>query len=151
MSTVVITGIGGMGLAIARRLGSGKRLLLADYSEDALKKAATTFGDAGFNVETKQVDVADADSVRSLAEHAKGLGNVEIVVHTAGELSPKLHISFAQNCSPLTKLRHIPHWSSSFSDLRCESSRHHSCRGRLQRHHRSWRFHGLHGQHSGPR
>ncbi|PPJ50672.1 hypothetical protein CBER1_05257 [Cercospora berteroae] len=87
MSTVVITGIGGMGLAIARRLGSGRRLLLADHSEDALKKAATTFGDAGFNVETKQVDVADAESVRSFAEHAKSLGNVEIVVHTAG-ISP---------------------------------------------------------------
>ncbi|KAF2206508.1 hypothetical protein CERZMDRAFT_53029 [Cercospora zeae-maydis SCOH1-5] len=87
MSTVVITGIGGMGLAIARRLGSGRRLLLADYSQDALKKAATTFGDAGFNVNTKQVDVADAESVRAFAEHAKSLGKVEIVVHTAG-ISP---------------------------------------------------------------
>ncbi|KAM3422676.1 hypothetical protein BST61_g163 [Cercospora zeina] len=87
MSTVVITGTGGMGLAIARRLGSGRRLLLADYSEDALKKAATTFGDAGFNVATKQVDVADAESVSTFAEHAKGLGNVDIVVHTAG-ISP---------------------------------------------------------------
>lgn len=102
MSTVVITGIGGMGLAIARRLGSGRRLLLADYSEDALKKAATTFGDAGFNVETKQVDVADAESVRSFAEHAKNLGNVEIVVHTAGKviIEPPYQLpatSFASN------------------------------------------------------
>jgi len=52
MSTevLVIIGAGGIGQAIARRQGSGKTILLADYNDSALTSAATALGAAGHTV-----------------------------------------------------------------------------------------------------
>jgi meso-butanediol dehydrogenase/(S,S)-butanediol dehydrogenase/diacetyl reductase len=59
----VITGIGGMGRAIARRLGTGSTLVLADYSADALALAAQDLRGEGQHVITQEVDVSDTASV----------------------------------------------------------------------------------------
>lgn len=84
---VVVIGAGSMGQAIARRIGVGKTILLADLNEDAAGTAARTLQAAGFDTSTATVDVASRDSVAGLAETASALGAVVHVVHTAG-LSP---------------------------------------------------------------
>jgi NAD(P)-dependent dehydrogenase (short-subunit alcohol dehydrogenase family) len=85
--TVVITGAGGMGMACARRLGSGRRLLLADFNTELLKSVANELSEEGFNVATRQVDVADPEGVRALAAAVEG--RCRAIVHTAG-LSPTM-------------------------------------------------------------
>lgn len=89
MSTkvLVIIGAGGMGLAVARRLGAGRTVLLADIGEDVLKSAERTLGDEGLTVATQVVDVTSAASVQGLAQTAQAAGEVDQFVHTAG-LSP---------------------------------------------------------------
>ncbi|MCW2881410.1 MAG: Short-chain type dehydrogenase/reductase [Sphaerisporangium sp.] len=89
MSTTVkvIIGIGGMGRAIARRLGSGSTLVLADYSTEVLALAARDLRDEGHQVVTQKVDISDTASVVALARAAADVGPVTTVVHTAG-LSP---------------------------------------------------------------
>src|SRR5215211_4188274 len=84
---VVIIGAGSMGQAIARRIGVGKTILLADLNESAAATAAETLRGAGFTTSTATVDVASHDSVRALAGTAGDLGVVTDLVHTAG-LSP---------------------------------------------------------------
>jgi len=84
---LVITGAGGMGLAVARRLGSGKQVLLADIAPAGLDAAAARLGDDGYRVDTHVVDVSSPESVAALAKHAADLGPVTGLVHTAG-LSP---------------------------------------------------------------
>jgi NAD(P)-dependent dehydrogenase (short-subunit alcohol dehydrogenase family) len=84
---LTIIGVGGMGQAIARRLGAGKTVLLADYKEEALASVAEALSADGHHVESRGVDVSSAESVRTLAEHAASLGAVTQVAHTAG-LSP---------------------------------------------------------------
>ena len=84
---LVITGAGGMGLAVARRLGSGAQVLLADVDPVALKAAAGQLSADGHNVDTRNVDVSSPESVAALAKHASELGPVTRLVHTAG-LSP---------------------------------------------------------------
>ena len=86
---IAIIGSGGMGLATARRLGSGRRILLADYSEKNLEAATKSLHDDGHDVATHIVDVADFKSVKSFAEEAANAGYLEAVVHTAG-LSPAM-------------------------------------------------------------
>jgi NAD(P)-dependent dehydrogenase (short-subunit alcohol dehydrogenase family) len=81
---LVITGAGGIGQAIARRLGPGKHILLADISEDNQAAAAAALEDLGHRVSTQRVDVSSRESVHALAEKAVELGNVAQVVHTAG-------------------------------------------------------------------
>lgn len=81
---VVVTGIGGMGLAIARRLGSGSTLLLADVNEGALRSAADELRAEGYQVVEQPTDVSNETSVGVLAARAATLGRVEVLVHTAG-------------------------------------------------------------------
>jgi len=81
---LTIIGVGGMGQAIARRLGAGKTVLLADYNDQTLAAAAESLAADGHQVESRRVDVASAESVHTLAEYAASLGSVTQVVHTAG-------------------------------------------------------------------
>lgn len=81
---VVVTGLGGMGDAIARRLGAGRTLVLADIDPAALAAAAERLRAEGHQVIEKVTDVADPRAVRSLAETAAGAGRVEVLAHTAG-------------------------------------------------------------------
>lgn len=88
-NTVVITGAGGMGLAMARRIGAGRLVILADYSEAILHSAAKQLEDDGHAVKTHKVDVSDIGPVKQLAADAAKLGRIEAVIHTAG-LSPAM-------------------------------------------------------------
>jgi meso-butanediol dehydrogenase / (S,S)-butanediol dehydrogenase / diacetyl reductase len=84
---LVVIGVGGIGQAIARRQGSGKAVLLADFNEQTLEAVTKALEAAGHNVTTHHVDVSSHDSVRSLVNAVEELGSVVQVVHTAG-LSP---------------------------------------------------------------
>jgi NAD(P)-dependent dehydrogenase (short-subunit alcohol dehydrogenase family) len=84
---LVVVGVGGMGQAIARRQGSGKTVLLADFSEAALDGVASSMADDGHVVHRVVVDVSKPDSVDELVRRAGNLGAITQVVHTAG-LSP---------------------------------------------------------------
>src|ERR687885_1963001 len=86
---LVVIGVGGIGLAIARRQGSGKAVLLADYNEVTLGGAAKALEATGYQVAARRVDVSDRASVRALADAAAALGSVTQVVTTAG-LSPNM-------------------------------------------------------------
>ena len=84
---LVVIGAGGIGLAIARRLGSGKNVLLADINQGTLETAVKALKADGHQVSEQQVDVSSHESVHSLANAAANLGNILQVVTTAG-LSP---------------------------------------------------------------
>ena len=84
---VVVTGIGGMGVACARRVGNGRQLVLADFNEAKLGAEADRFRADGFDVTAVTVDVSDRASVAALAQQAGSMGTLRTVVHTAG-LSP---------------------------------------------------------------
>ncbi|HEX7761864.1 MAG TPA: SDR family oxidoreductase [Caulobacteraceae bacterium] len=86
---IVVIGAGGIGVAIARRQGFGKTVLLADFSDTVLSAAADALREASYTVETQIVDVSSRPSVEALARKASSLGSVMQVVNTAG-LSPNM-------------------------------------------------------------
>ncbi|EEA02633.1 short-chain dehydrogenase/reductase SDR [Burkholderia sp. H160] len=88
-NVVVVVGVGGMGLACARRIGAGQRLLLADFDASALESAASVLTNSGYDVRTIVVDVAHPWSVENLASLASSMGELRALVHTAG-LSPTM-------------------------------------------------------------
>lgn len=81
---VVVTGAGGMGEAVARRLAPGHSLVLADASEERLAEVADRLGAAGHLLRSVRVDVSLAAEVEALAASAAELGRIRAVVHTAG-------------------------------------------------------------------
>lgn len=88
-NVLVIIGAGGIGMAIAKREGAGKIILLADINEHILAQAAQSLKDMGYVIETRQTDVSSQSSVEALVAKATSLGNVLQVVNTAG-LSPNM-------------------------------------------------------------
>ena len=83
-NVIVVTGPGLIGQAIARRVGAGKHILLADVRPENAESAAKVLSDAGFNVHATTVDVSSRESVHALAEEAAALGNVTGLIHAAG-------------------------------------------------------------------
>ncbi|KAL2844830.1 hypothetical protein BJY01DRAFT_263801 [Aspergillus pseudoustus] len=83
-NVVVVIGTGGMGLAIARRLGSGSHLVLADFSLAQLDSATEALRHEGHSVHAIQTDVSSPDSVENLARQASQLGTIRAIAHTAG-------------------------------------------------------------------
>lgn len=84
---IVVTGAGGMGAAIAARLGAGSSIVIADSSSTALNTLAGSLREQGHTVVEHVTDVSNRASVGELAELAVRQGRVEVVVHTAG-MSP---------------------------------------------------------------
>jgi NAD(P)-dependent dehydrogenase (short-subunit alcohol dehydrogenase family) len=81
---LVVTGLGGMGRAVCRRLGSGGRVLVADVDPAIVQAVVGELDDEGFAVDGMALDVTDADAVAELARRAAAHGPVTTVVHTAG-------------------------------------------------------------------
>ena len=81
---IVVIGAGSIGQAIARRVSAGKTVLLADLRIEAAEAAALTLEDAGFDVQTAQVDVSSRGSVEALVGTATALGNVTGLIQAAG-------------------------------------------------------------------
>jgi saccharopine dehydrogenase-like NADP-dependent oxidoreductase len=54
---LVVIGSGGMGLSVARRIGAGRAILLADVDRACLDTAAATLSSDGHQVLAREVDV----------------------------------------------------------------------------------------------
>src|SRR5215208_1270560 len=81
---VVVIGPGSIGQAIARRVSTGKQVLLANLHQANADAAAEVMSNAGFEVSTTTVDVSSRKSVHELVQAATALGNVAGVIHAAG-------------------------------------------------------------------
>jgi NAD(P)-dependent dehydrogenase (short-subunit alcohol dehydrogenase family) len=81
---VVVLGPGVIGQAIARRVGTGKHVVLADLREANAEAAADRMRNAGFDVITTTVDVSSRASVHALVETATARGDITGVIHAAG-------------------------------------------------------------------
>ena len=80
----VVIGAGLIGQAIARRVSTGKHVLLADLRRENADAAARVLNDAGFEVSTAIVDVSSRKSVHTLVETAMAIGTITGVIHAAG-------------------------------------------------------------------
>ncbi len=94
---IVVIGPGQIGQAIARRVGFGKQILLADQRRENAEAAADVLANAGYEVSVAAVDVASRAAVDELVKTATGLGEVAGLIHAAG-VSPS-------QASPETILR----------------------------------------------
>jgi NAD(P)-dependent dehydrogenase (short-subunit alcohol dehydrogenase family) len=81
---IVVIGPGQIGQAIARRIGAGKHILLADMRLDNANAAAEVMGNAGYEVSVATVEASSRQSVHALVEAAARLGDVIGLIHAAG-------------------------------------------------------------------
>ena len=83
-NVIVVLGAGQIGQAIARRVGVGKHVLLADMRPDNAKAAADVLENAGYETSVATVDASSRESVQALVEIATKFGEVTGLIHAAG-------------------------------------------------------------------
>lgn len=81
---VVLIGAGSIGQAIARRVGAGKHIVVADLRPGNAESAADVLRDAGFDATPTTVDVSSRESIHTLVNTATPLGDITGMVHAAG-------------------------------------------------------------------
>ena len=81
---VVLVGAGSIGIAIARRVSAGKRLVIADYSFENAKQAAQMLDNAGFECTPVEADLGSKESILGLVNMTTALGEVVNLINAAG-------------------------------------------------------------------
>lgn len=81
---VLLAGAGQIGLAIVRRIGSGKKIVVADYSMENAERTVKILTEAGFESVPFQADISSRDSVTSLLDFAASQGRIMHFVNAAG-------------------------------------------------------------------
>ena len=81
---VLWTGAGQIGMAIARRVGYGKKILVGDKSPANAAAICKVMTDAGFDCEWTEMDLSDRASISSMISRAQELGEVTTMINAAG-------------------------------------------------------------------
>ena len=81
---MIVTGAGQISLAIARRMGRGKKIILGDKNQDNAAAIADIMNKAGFDVEPFVMDMADRASIQAMVKKAQEYGEVKAMVCGAG-------------------------------------------------------------------
>lgn len=78
------TGAGQIGMAIARRVGFGKTIVVGDRSLENARRAAGTMEAAGFDVIPMEMDLSSRTSIRELIQEGQRHGEITMLVNAAG-------------------------------------------------------------------
>jgi NAD(P)-dependent dehydrogenase (short-subunit alcohol dehydrogenase family) len=81
---IVLTGAGQIGMAIARRMGHGKKIFVADWKLENATAIAKTMEEAGFDVVPFKVDISSRQSVLQLIAAAQKEGEIAMFINAAG-------------------------------------------------------------------
>lgn len=81
---MIWTGAGQIGMAIARRMGFGKKIIVGDKRLDNAKAIAKIMNDAGFDVEPVEMDLSSRESIMNLIAKAQEYGEITQLVNSAG-------------------------------------------------------------------
>lgn len=77
-------GAGQIGMAIARRMGTGLKIIVGDKKSENAAKMARIMNDAGFDVESVEMNLADSDSIRAFIAKGKEYGSIQMLINAAG-------------------------------------------------------------------
>ena len=81
---MLLTGAGQIGMAIARRVGTGRRIVVGDKKIENARAAAKTLNEAGFDAVPTVTDISDRDSVCAMIAEGQKYGPIKMLVNAAG-------------------------------------------------------------------
>ena len=81
---MIVTGAGQISMAIARRMGYGKKIILGDKKENNAQAVAEIMNQAGFDVEPFVMDMSSRTSIQAMVQKATEYGEVNALVCGAG-------------------------------------------------------------------
>lgn len=81
---MIVTGAGQISMAIARRIGYGKKIIMGDKKTENAKSIAEIMNNAGYDVEPVEMDLSSRESIKSLIAKAQEYGEIKMLVNGAG-------------------------------------------------------------------
>ena len=81
---MLVTGAGQIGLAIARRMGYGKKIVIATRNVQKAQSTLDTLINAGFDAVVIQMDMGIRESIVNAVKKAQEYGPIKMLVNAAG-------------------------------------------------------------------
>ena len=81
---MLVTGAGQISMAIARRVGFGKKIILGDKKKENAETIAKIMNDAGFDVVPMEMDLSSRESILALIAEGQKYGEIKMLVNGAG-------------------------------------------------------------------
>lgn len=83
-NVMLLVGAGQIGMAIARRMGYGMKIIIGDKSLKNAEEIAATMKDAGFDTLALEMDLSNRESIQNMIAVAMKYGNITMLVNAAG-------------------------------------------------------------------
>ena len=83
-NVMILTGAGQIGMAIARRMGYGMKIVIGDKKPEHAQAISQIMNQAGFDTAAMEMDLSSRDSVRALIAQAQQYGPITMLVNAAG-------------------------------------------------------------------
>ncbi|MDE6215168.1 SDR family oxidoreductase [Bacteroides sp.] len=83
-NVMILTGAGQIGMAIARRMGYGMKIVIGDKNKTSADTIAKTMNDAGFDTVPVEMDLSSRASILNLIAEAQKYGEISMLVNAAG-------------------------------------------------------------------
>lgn len=83
-NVMILTGAGQIGMAIARRMGYGMKIVVGDKKRENAQAIAKTMNDAGFDVVPVEMDLSNRASIQGIIAEAQKYGDITMLVNAAG-------------------------------------------------------------------
>ncbi len=84
LDVMILTGAGQIGMAIARRMGYGKKIVVGDKKMENAEDVARIMNNAGFDAIPVEMDLSSRASILSLIAEARKYGEFSMLVNAAG-------------------------------------------------------------------
>lgn len=81
---ILWAGAGQIGMAIARRIGTGKKIVVGDKKLENAESTAKIMNEAGFDVVPAQMDLSDKTSILDFVKTGQTYGEVAMLINAAG-------------------------------------------------------------------
>lgn len=81
---MILTGAGQIGMAIARRMGYGKKIVVGDKKPENAEEIARVMNNAGFDAVPVEMDLSSKESILNLIAEARKYGEISMLVNAAG-------------------------------------------------------------------
>ena len=83
-NVMILTGAGQIGMAIARRMGYGMKIVIGDKKTENAEAISNTMNQAGFDIAAMQMDRSSRESIQAMIAEAQNCGPVTMLVNAAG-------------------------------------------------------------------
>ena len=81
---MILTGAGQIGMAIARRMGYGMKIVIGDKKPENAQAFAKILNDAGYDTDAMEMDLSSRESIKRLIAKAQECGDISMLVNAAG-------------------------------------------------------------------